>query len=161
MFFRKKPFQGGYTVFAGLDPLLRSLEALRFTREDMGYLESLKIFSQEFLSIPGRLLLPGRPFRPREGSLDLSQRAAGAGSGNPHGGPVRRKHAPEFHQLPVPRCHQGLPDRPGIAGERPSWSSASGGPRASTAPSRRPGRPLSAAPPPPPIPWRERPTASR
>lgn len=48
-FFRTHPFGGGYSVFAGLEPLLRDLESLRFSPEDLDYLESLGIFSPGFL----------------------------------------------------------------------------------------------------------------
>lgn len=49
-FFRHHPFGGGYSVFAGLGPLLEDLETLRFLPEDLEYLESRGIFSPEFLS---------------------------------------------------------------------------------------------------------------
>jgi nicotinate phosphoribosyltransferase len=49
MFFRKPPFDGGYGVFAGLDPLLSYLENLSFTYWDLDYLNSLGIFVPEFL----------------------------------------------------------------------------------------------------------------
>lgn len=49
-FFRHHPFGGGYSVFAGLGPLLEDLEDLRFLPEDLAYLEGLGIFSSEFLA---------------------------------------------------------------------------------------------------------------
>jgi len=49
VFFRSHPFGGGYSVFAGLEPLVRDLETLRFHPEDLAYLESLGIFSSGFL----------------------------------------------------------------------------------------------------------------
>lgn len=49
-FFRHHPFGGGYSVFAGLGPLLEDLENLRFLPEDLAYLESRGIFSAEFLA---------------------------------------------------------------------------------------------------------------
>ena len=49
-FFRHHPFGGGYSVFAGLEPLLQDLEDIRFQPEDLVYLESLGIFSPAFLS---------------------------------------------------------------------------------------------------------------
>ena len=48
-FFRTHPYGGGYSVFAGLEPLLRDLEALSFQPEDLEYLESLGLFSESFL----------------------------------------------------------------------------------------------------------------
>lgn len=49
MFFRRPPFNGGFTVFAGLKDLLESLESIRFSREDLEYLDSLGLFGQDFL----------------------------------------------------------------------------------------------------------------
>jgi nicotinate phosphoribosyltransferase len=49
MFFRKQPFAGGFSVFAGLEDVLAALENFRFSGEDLAYLESLKIFKPEFL----------------------------------------------------------------------------------------------------------------
>lgn len=49
LFFRTPPFKGGYAIFAGLEPLLRYLSELRFTDEDLSYLESLDIFNPRFL----------------------------------------------------------------------------------------------------------------
>jgi len=40
-FFRKLPFEGGYTVFAGLADLLEILEELHFTKEDIDYLKDI------------------------------------------------------------------------------------------------------------------------
>jgi nicotinate phosphoribosyltransferase len=39
-FFRKNPFNGGYTVFAGLQDLLTILERLRFEGEDLEFLQT-------------------------------------------------------------------------------------------------------------------------
>ena len=50
MFFRRHPFNGGYTIFAGLRPLLEALSSLRFAQEDIDYLSSLNIFHKEFLN---------------------------------------------------------------------------------------------------------------
>ena len=49
MFFRHAPFNGGYAVFAGLAPLVDELCSLRFTRDDIEYLKSQKIFTDDFL----------------------------------------------------------------------------------------------------------------
>lgn len=47
-FFRKLPFDGGYTIFAGLYDVLEMLHDLRFTSADIEYLASLK-FHPDFL----------------------------------------------------------------------------------------------------------------
>jgi len=49
LYYRTNPFQGGYAVFAGLEPVLRYLEQLRFSEEDLAYLKSLDIFRPRFL----------------------------------------------------------------------------------------------------------------
>lgn len=49
VFFRHHPFGGGYSLFAGLEPLLHDLESLRFSSRDLEYLESLRTFDKGFL----------------------------------------------------------------------------------------------------------------
>ena len=49
VFFRRHPFQGGFSVFAGLDPVLETLEKLRFSGEDLAWLSSREIFEPEFI----------------------------------------------------------------------------------------------------------------
>ena len=41
MFFRKIPDDGGYAVMAGLEQVIRYLDGLEFTEEDIEYLRSL------------------------------------------------------------------------------------------------------------------------
>ena len=48
-FFRSLPPHTGFAVFAGLEPFLDYLENLRFTKEDIEYLQSLDVFSDGFL----------------------------------------------------------------------------------------------------------------
>lgn len=48
-FFRTVPDDGGYCVFAGLADVIHYLQELKFTGEDLAYLEGLGIFSQEVL----------------------------------------------------------------------------------------------------------------
>ena len=50
LYFRECPFQGGYAVAAGLEPALHHLETLRFTEEDLDYLESLNRFKGSFIA---------------------------------------------------------------------------------------------------------------
>lgn len=49
MFFRKIPDGGGYAVAAGLEQLIQYIDGLHFSPEDIEYLRSKKIFSEEFL----------------------------------------------------------------------------------------------------------------
>ncbi|MCT4661254.1 MAG: nicotinate phosphoribosyltransferase [Tissierellales bacterium] len=49
MFFRKIPDQGGFAIMAGLQPLIDYLNNLEFSDDDIDYLKSKKMFSDEFL----------------------------------------------------------------------------------------------------------------
>ena len=61
LFFRRHPFRGGFTVACGLEPAMSFLERLRFSEEDLVYLESLEgndgrpLFERDFLDDLGRL----------------------------------------------------------------------------------------------------------
>lgn len=50
LFFRENPFDGGYAIAAGLEQAVRYLDSLRFSADDIAYLRSLKLFTEEFLS---------------------------------------------------------------------------------------------------------------
>ena len=50
MFFRKVPDNGGYAIMAGVEQLIQYLNNLKFSDEDIEYLRSKKMFSEEFLS---------------------------------------------------------------------------------------------------------------
>jgi nicotinate phosphoribosyltransferase len=41
MFFRRQPFNGGFSIFAGLGTLLEKLETLAFSEDDIAYLRGL------------------------------------------------------------------------------------------------------------------------
>ena len=49
-FFRRVPDDGGYCVLAGLEDLIKYIKALRFSKEDLSYLEGLGIFSDQVLA---------------------------------------------------------------------------------------------------------------
>lgn len=49
LYYRKQPFQGGFAVWAGLEPALDYLESLRFSAQDLEYLASLNLFRADFL----------------------------------------------------------------------------------------------------------------
>ncbi|MDY3827406.1 MAG: nicotinate phosphoribosyltransferase [Clostridium sp.] len=49
MFYRKNPNNGGYVVLAGLEPLIKYLQNLKFSEEDIAFLKSKNLFSTEFL----------------------------------------------------------------------------------------------------------------
>lgn len=49
VFFRQNPCGNGYSICAGLDQVIEYIKNLHFTYEDVDYLRSLKIFSEDFL----------------------------------------------------------------------------------------------------------------
>ena len=49
MFFRRVPDQGGYAIMAGVQQLIEYLNNLHFDKEDIEYLESLNLFSSDFI----------------------------------------------------------------------------------------------------------------
>jgi len=50
MFFRRIPDGGGYAITAGLEQLMQYIDNLNFSKEDIDYLRSKKIFNEEFLN---------------------------------------------------------------------------------------------------------------
>ncbi len=49
MFFRRVPDNGGYAVMAGLEQLIEYMNNLSFTEEDLDYIKSLNLFSNDFI----------------------------------------------------------------------------------------------------------------
>ncbi len=50
MFFRRVPDGGGFAIMAGVEQLVEYLKNLTFTEEDIAFLRSKKLFSEEFLA---------------------------------------------------------------------------------------------------------------
>jgi len=73
MFFRRQPFGGGFSVFAGLDDVLETLTNLRFTGEDIEYLRGLELFDEEFLSYLREFRFSGDLWAAPEGTLVFPQ----------------------------------------------------------------------------------------
>ena len=48
-FYRSNPCGGGYAICAGLDQVIDYIQNLHFSKEDISYLRSLKIFDDDFL----------------------------------------------------------------------------------------------------------------
>ena len=75
IFFRKNPFEGGYTISGGLEEIISYIENFHFTEEDIDFLRSTNKFGEEFLNylknitfkgdiyaVPnGTLVFPGEP----------------------------------------------------------------------------------------------------
>ncbi len=63
LFFRKSPFQGGYAIAAGLEPVLDFLRSFRFDADDIAYLATIlgndgrPLFDADFLQYLGELEL--------------------------------------------------------------------------------------------------------
>lgn len=50
MFFRRVPDEGGFAIMAGLEQLIEYFKNLKFTDEDIEYLRSKELFSENFLN---------------------------------------------------------------------------------------------------------------
>ena len=50
MFFRKCPDNGGFAIAAGLEQIIDYIQNLHFDSQDLAYLQSRNLFSQEFLT---------------------------------------------------------------------------------------------------------------
>lgn len=87
MFYRTNPFNGGYAVFAGLNDLIKRIEAFSFSKGDLDYLRSLGKFDDRFLAYlsdfrfqgsidamkEGTVVFPGEPLIRIEASLMEAQ----------------------------------------------------------------------------------------
>ncbi len=69
MFFRRNPFNGGFSVFAGLETLLDYVTSFRFRDEDIEYLRSLKSFDDAFLDYLKDFHFTGDMYAMQEGSV--------------------------------------------------------------------------------------------
>ena len=87
MFFRKVPDDGGYAIMAGVEQMVEYLKNLKFTDEDIAYLEGRGCFSKGFLdylrnfkfecdvwAIPeGEIIFPGEPIVTVRGPIIQAQ----------------------------------------------------------------------------------------
>jgi nicotinate phosphoribosyltransferase len=73
MFFRRQPFSGGFSVFAGLGTLLEKLEALSFSKDDVAYLRGLKVFEDSFLDYLTDFRFTGSLWAMDEGTVIFPQ----------------------------------------------------------------------------------------
>jgi nicotinate phosphoribosyltransferase len=69
MFYRTNPFEGGYTIFAGLNELIDKLESLSFSKEDIDYLKGLNQFTDDFLDYLKDYHFTGSIYAIEEGSV--------------------------------------------------------------------------------------------
>ena len=82
MFFRKNPFEGGFSVLAGAETFLDVLTNFRFSDEDIEYLKSLKMFEDGFLEYLRTFKFSGDVYMMDEGTVIFPQE------------PIVRIHAP-------------------------------------------------------------------
>lgn len=59
VFFRKNPFDGGYTISNGLDEMIEYINNFKFDEEAINYLRGLNTFSEEFLDYLKNLKFEG------------------------------------------------------------------------------------------------------
>ncbi|MFW5761088.1 MAG: nicotinate phosphoribosyltransferase [Cyclobacteriaceae bacterium] len=67
-FFRKKPFNGGFVVFAGLSDLILAIENFRFDDDDLTFLQEIG-FKREFLEYLKDFKFSGSIFSMQEGEI--------------------------------------------------------------------------------------------
>jgi len=68
LYFRTNPFEGGYAIFAGLEPALEYLEGLRFLPDELKYLQGLGIFRPRFIEFLREFRFCGTVTAPPEGT---------------------------------------------------------------------------------------------
>lgn len=73
MFFRRQPWDGGFSVMAGSTPLIDSLTSFRFSKSDIAYLASQKIFDERFLDYLSHFHFSGDVYTTDEGSIVFPQ----------------------------------------------------------------------------------------
>ncbi|MDR2803104.1 MAG: nicotinate phosphoribosyltransferase [Treponema sp.] len=73
MFFRRHPFKGGYSIFAGLETLLSKLKTFTFSADDIAYLRSLNFFDDDFLEYLKTFRFSGDLYAMDEGSVVFPQ----------------------------------------------------------------------------------------
>ncbi len=69
VFFRKNPFNGGYTIMGGLDNIVEYINNFKISEDDINYLRSLNKFSEEFLNYLKNLKFTGDIFAIPDGTV--------------------------------------------------------------------------------------------
>ena len=73
MFFRKNPFNGGFSILAGNQTLLDAITELSFSDEDIEFLRNQKIFEEGFLNYLRTWKFTGDIFIMDEGTVIFPQ----------------------------------------------------------------------------------------
>ena len=69
VFFRKIPDGGGFAIFAGLEQIVEYITNLHFDKDDVDYLRSLNLYSEEFLDYLEQFRFHGDVYAFEEGSV--------------------------------------------------------------------------------------------
>ena len=69
MFFRRVPDGGGFAIFAGLEQVIDFIKNFHFNQEDIAYLRSLNMFSEQFLDYLSNFRFTGDLWAVPEGSI--------------------------------------------------------------------------------------------
>ena len=72
-YYRTNPFQGGYTVVAGLEHLIDYVHNIHFSEDDLAYLKSTGFFQDEFLEYLKDLRFTGDIYAMPEGTVAFPQ----------------------------------------------------------------------------------------
>nr|MCR5189011.1 nicotinate phosphoribosyltransferase [Treponema sp.] len=73
MFFRRNPFNGGFSILAGNETLMDIIENFRFSEEDIQYLADQKIFEEGFLNYLRDFHFTGDLYTMDEGTVIFPQ----------------------------------------------------------------------------------------
>ena len=72
-YYRTNPFQGGYTVVAGLEHLIDYVHNIHFSDDDLAYLKSTGFFQDKFLDYLKDLRFTGDIYAMPEGTVAFPQ----------------------------------------------------------------------------------------
>ena len=69
LYYRKTTDEGGYAIFAGLETIIKFIESLKFTEEDIAFLRKKAIFNEGFLEYLKTFKFTGDIYSFKEGSI--------------------------------------------------------------------------------------------
>lgn len=69
VFFRRNPFSGGFSIFAGLGTLLDAITQFKYSSDDIEYLRSLGMFREDFLQYLATFHFTGDIYAMKEGEV--------------------------------------------------------------------------------------------
>ncbi|MBR4014613.1 MAG: nicotinate phosphoribosyltransferase [Anaerotignum sp.] len=73
LFYRKNPSGNGYAIAAGLQQAIEYIEGLRFSDEDIAYLQGLNLFSDDFIAYLRNFRFTGEIYAIPEGTVVFPQ----------------------------------------------------------------------------------------